>query len=135
MRILILDDDKFRLKIFNRKLIGAVVTCVETEKECIREIQDNDPFDFIFLDHDLYGKVYVPSGPGTGYEVALWIKDHPEKKPGKVILHTCNEHGIVKMREVLPDALPLSGLFMIDFNLADLDTIREVYARALKKVV
>jgi CheY-like chemotaxis protein len=119
MRILVLDDNHSRLAIFRRKLIGAAVTCVEYVPDCIREIEDNEPFDIIFLDHDLGGKIYVPSGPGTGYEVAQWLKNHPEKMPGKVILHTCNENGAACMMSELPEALPLLGVFAIDFNLSD----------------
>jgi CheY-like chemotaxis protein len=124
MRILILDDDLRRLATFRRKLIGAAVTCVEYVPDCIREIEDNEPFEFIFLDHDLGGKIYVPSGPGTGYEVAQWLKNHPNKMPGKVILHTCNEHGAICMMEELPEALLLSGVFSIDFNLSDVINIK-----------
>lgn len=119
MRILILDDDLKRLATFRRKLIGAIVTCVEHVSDCIRELETNGPWDTFFCDHDLDGQIYVPSGPGTGYEVAQWLKNHPEKMPGKVILHTCNEYGAVCMLEELPEALLLAGVFSIDFNLSD----------------
>ena len=127
MRILILDDSPSRLATFRRKLIGSVVTCVEHASDCIREIENNDPFDYFLCDHDLDGKVYAPSGPGTGYEVAQWLKNHPEKMPGKVIFHTCNEKAIVLMMEEIPEALPLMGLFMVDFGLADLERIEIIY--------
>lgn len=132
MKILILDDCKTRLSTFRRKLIGAVVICTEHAADCIRELETNEQFDLILLDHDLEGKTYVPSGPGTGYEVALWLKNHPEKKPSKIILHTCNEYGAAKMLEELPEAIYLSGLFMIEFGVSDLEYIEELYHRAVK---
>lgn len=137
MRILILDDDRNRLSTFRRKLIGAVVTCVEHVSDCIKMIEDNEPFEIIFLDHDLDGQIYVPSGPGTGYEVAQWLKNHPEKMPGKVILHTCNEYGAVLMLEELPEALLLAGVFSIDFKLSDVANIEllcKKYKQCLDKV-
>ena len=100
-------------------------------------IEDNEPFEIIFLDHDLDGQIYVPSGPGTGYEVAQWLKNHPEKMPGKVILHTCNEYGAVLMLEELPEALLLAGVFSIDFNLSDVANIEllcKKYKQCLDKV-
>lgn len=129
MRILILDDSRSRLLTFRRKLIGAVVTCVEHTSDCIREIENNEPFDYIFLDHDLDSKIYVPSGPGTGYEVAQWLRSHPEKMPGKVILHTCNEKAGPLMVKEIPEASFLPGLFMVDFGVSDLDDIELIYSR------
>jgi len=129
MKILILDDSQSRLSTFRKKLIGAVVICVEHVSDCIRELVENEPFDYVFLDHDLDGKIYVPSGPGTGYEVAQWLKNHPDKMPGKVIFHTCNEKAIVLMMEEIPEALPLPGVFMVQFGLSDLDQIELLYKK------
>jgi CheY-like chemotaxis protein len=132
MKILILDDNRIRLETFRRKLIGAAVTCVEHAADCIKELNENGPWSFCFLDHDLDNLTYVPSGPGTGYEVALWLKNHPDKKPKKIILHTCNEQGAARMLEELPEAVFLSGLFMIDFGVKDLEHIEEVYQVAVR---
>lgn len=132
MKILILDDSQSRLTTFRRKLIGAVVTCVEHASDAIREIEENEPFDYIFLDHDLDGKIYVPSGPGTGYEVAQWLKDHPDKMPGKVIIHTCNEKAWPLMMEELPDAILLPGVFMVQFELSDLDRLEIIYKKHIE---
>jgi|WetSurMetagenome_2_1015567.scaffolds.fasta_scaffold191588_2 CheY-like chemotaxis protein len=132
MNILILDDSLARLTSFRRKLIGAVVTCVERSKDCIKELEENGPFDYLFLDHDLDQRTYVPSGPGTGYEVALWLKNNPEKKPNKIILHTCNEYGIVRMKEELPEAICLPGVFSLEFDLSKLDMIEIIYSKHVK---
>lgn len=129
MKILILDDEKSRLQAFKQKLIGASVTCVEYVKDCIHELEFNGPFDYIMLDHDLDHKTYVPSGPGTGYEVAVWLKEHLTKKPAKIILHTCNEYGAAEMMKELPEAVHLPGLFLINFNVIDLDNIEKTYKK------
>lgn len=129
MRILILDDSKSRLVLFRKKLIGSIVTCVEHVSDCIWEIESNEPFDYIFLDHDLDYRIYVPSGPGTGYEVAQWLRRHPEKMPGKVILHTCNEKAGPLMLEELPGASFLPGLFLVDFGISDLENIDIIYKK------
>jgi hypothetical protein len=122
MKILVLDDDKSRLRAFQQKLIGAVVTCDKLKNE--------DPFDVIFLDHDLGGKIYVPSGPGTGWEVAEWLKNNPEKKPKKIIFHTLNENGARCMKWELPEAIYMGGIFLMDFNLSnlsDLEDLEKIY--------
>jgi CheY-like chemotaxis protein len=134
LRVLVLDDNKIRLKIFKRNLIGAVIVCTETVKDCIKELRDSEAnYDYLFLDHDLDGKIYVPSGPGTGYEVAQWLKNNPHKKPNKIILHSCNEEGIKKMLEELPEASPLIAVFMMDFNISDLPNLDVLYSNHLKR--
>jgi len=65
MKILILDDDPNRLYQFCVNLTGHDTTCVQTAEDCIEKISNNDPFDAIFLDHDLGGKTYVKSGKGS----------------------------------------------------------------------
>jgi len=73
-----------RLDAFKRNLIGHIVCCVTTAKETIEKLS-SEKWDYVFLDHDLGGQTYVPSGPGTGYEVAQWISNNPDQKPEKVI--------------------------------------------------
>lgn len=115
MRILFIDDDFNRHKLFQQKLIGSVLTGTETPKECIKILEESDPFDIVMLDHDLFGQAYVPSGPDTGFEVAEWLSAHPEKMPRLVILHTYNEKGAARMLEVLPAAIYKPGLFAMEY--------------------
>lgn len=75
-----------RLDAFKRNLIGHIVCCVTTAKETIEKLS-SEKWDYVFLDHDLGGQTYVPSGSGTGYEVAQWISNNPDQKPEKVIIH------------------------------------------------
>jgi CheY-like chemotaxis protein len=100
LKILILDDDKGRLADFRNNLSGHTVDCVETVSETI-EWLNKKTYDVVFLDHDLGGKQLVPSGPGTGFEVAEWLRDHPDRKPKTIIIHTLNtgnpHHGAENM--------------------------------------
>ena len=86
-----------------------------------------------FLDHDLNGEIYVPSGPDTGYEVAEWLSKNPNKKPKKIIIHTCNEKAAPLMLKLLPGSIWLSGLFSINFGVSDLDNIEELYYNFIYK--
>ena len=103
MKILILDDDITRLDIFKKNLIGHSVVCVMTAQETIQKLSD-EIWDYVFLDHDLGGKMYVPSGIGTGYEVAKWLSENADRKPKKIIIHSFNEPGRKNMQNVLPEA-------------------------------
>lgn len=131
MRILILDDEKGRQRAFRQMLIGAVVSCTETVADCTKELDENGPFDYFFCDHDLDGKTYVPPGPDTGYAVMQWLKAHPDKKPAKIYLHTCNEKAVPFMREEVPEAVWLSAVFLLDFNVSNIDQIEKIYVKAL----
>jgi len=109
MNILILDDDHKRLIQFKQKLIGHSVTCVETAKEAIDELKKNK-FDIISLDHDLGGMQMVPSGEGTGWEVAKFLHDNPQFKPYMHIhIHSYNQIGANNMHSLLPEAILSPG--------------------------
>lgn len=108
MRILILDDDLCRHQAFNRKLIGNDVKNVETSQDAIDALQ-NESWDLVCLDHDLGGKVYVQSGKNTGYEVAQWLFDNPEKQPERIIIHSYNPVGAKNMKSLLEKAELIPG--------------------------
>lgn len=88
---------------------------MQTVKETIDHLQ-KDTWDCIFLDHDLDGKTYVPSGPGTGYEVAEWLRDNHEKRPRTIVVHSLNERCWNRMTEVLPDAVISPGAWRYKFG-------------------
>lgn len=113
MKILILDDSSLRLVKFQHKLIGHKVVCVETAEEAIEELF-LEKFDVVSLDHDLNGEVYVPSGPGTGWEVAKFLSDNPDRCPETVCIHSLNQYGRVKMAELLPGAEIRPGNWLPD---------------------
>lgn len=119
MRILILDDDKTRLSTFKQRLIGHDVCCVETSSDTIKKLSE-EKWDAVFLDHDLNGQAYVPSGPGTGYEVATWLSEHEDRKPNRIILHTFNGPGAQNMLNKLPEAFYNPGAWINrDMGLTD----------------
>lgn len=103
-KILILDDDKSRHQQFSKKYQSETLTHVHTSHDCIRVLEKHK-FDYVFLDHDLDGKIMEPSGPGTGFEVAEWIANNPERQPSQmVILHSLNPDGRTNMRNILESA-------------------------------
>ena len=104
MRILFLDDDPERHEYFQEKLLGlgCDITPVTTCEEAIGALKAWT-YDVVFLDHDLGGQTYVPSGPGTGFEVAQRLVETPNKA-AQVIVHTINEKGAREMLKVLGPA-------------------------------
>jgi len=114
MKILILEDEPIRITWFLRRLCNHdVKVCVDSEDaiECLKI----NKYDLIFLDHDLGGQAFVPSGPGTGYEVAQFIATN-ENKNAKIVVHSHNYPGARNMCSVLPDAQHLPfGSFNINF--------------------
>ena len=127
MRILVLDDSDRRLISFKYKLVGATLICTWTTKDCIENLKNNGPWDFVFLDHDLDGKTYVPSGLGTGYEVAEWISKNPDKKPTNIIFHTLNDIAAPKMLKLLPGSKWFPGIFYADIKVSNLDHLEDVF--------
>jgi len=114
---LILDDDpdyddpqnpakagKNRITAFRKKLIGNDITWVMTAADAIEALANND-WDVLFLDHDLGGEAYVKSGPGTGYEVAVWLERNPTRKPPQIFLHSLNTVGRDNMKGALLEAI------------------------------
>jgi DNA-binding response OmpR family regulator len=102
-RILILEDSLERHRQFREKF-GLHVVIVDTTSEAIKLLAEKR-WDILFLDHDLGDEGNVPSGPGTGYEVACWLEEHQSHMPKKVVLHSSNQPGRNKMKAALPDAI------------------------------
>jgi len=104
VRILFLDDDPERHLHFQEKLdgLGCDITAVTTSSEAIAALEAAT-FEVVFLDHDLGGQVYVPSGPGTGFEVAQRLVGTANKS-AQVIVHSVNEQGAREMLKVLGPA-------------------------------
>lgn len=100
-KILILDDNKRRHQQFAQKYATEELTHVHTSHDAI-EVLKKHSFDYVFLDHDLGGKIMEDSGPGTGYEVAEWIANNETSHPSNmVILHSLNPPGRKNMCNVL----------------------------------
>jgi len=108
MRILILEDSSERHKKFRKFLHNHQVTIVANVPEAIG-LLTNQTWDCLFLDHDLGDQIMVASGSGTGYEVARWLEEHPDRHPKKIVLHTFNPNGLEQMQAALPQAIPYPG--------------------------
>ena len=107
MRILILEDNDERIKQFQRNLCWENNELVVV-KEAIYAINylKNEKWDILFLDHDLGGQVIVDSeNENTGAEVARFLKDHLDRIPGLVIIHTSNPDGQKYMKRTLPTSV------------------------------
>lgn len=112
MKILVLDDDETRLQAFKDKLVGHEVLTATTAQEAIESLKST-MFDAVFLDHDLGGQIYQASGPETGYEVAVWLRDNPERKPQSIVIHSFNAPGARNMLAVLPEAVYEPGAWTL----------------------
>jgi len=105
MRILIVEDSPERIKSFKRKFIGHIVEITRDPDEAI-DLLKTKSWDYLFLDHDLGHEEGVESGPGTGYQVALFIHQNPSLKPSKgIVLHSLNVVGRQNMKKILPEAV------------------------------
>lgn len=90
LKILFLDDDEGRQAFMRRELVGHKATHVTTARQAIDELERNDDYDIVFLDHDLGGEVFVDSGrEDTGMEVVRWLAQNP-RNIGRVVVHTLN---------------------------------------------
>ena len=94
MRIFVLEDSPERHKKFRRELVGHHLDMVETVEEGRELIKEK--YDLMFLDHDLGGEIFVPSGEGTGYEMAKLIAESVNKNSA-IIIHSCNHAGSTAM--------------------------------------
>lgn len=112
VQVLFLDDNKERYRKFIKVLeeiksksfdIRFSLTWAKTASEAIQQLKTHQ-FNYIFLDHDLGDEIMVPSGPGTGYEVAEWISQHLPYTPGQIVIHSHNPSGAENMKKVLKNA-------------------------------
>lgn len=97
MRILFLDDDLTRWQAFRQKVIGHNVQWVSTSAEAIGALAA-DPFDLVYLDHDLDEECTGVNGDGL--EVACWMA-HPDNRERyrqtTIVVHSLNHEGASNM--------------------------------------
>ena len=119
MKVLILDDEPYRHKLFRLHLAAEERTHVMTADECIDALRE-EKWDIVFLDHDLGGMQMVVSmsdtGEKTGYQVACFLEEFPIYKPTKVIVHSLNPAGAKNMCAAVYGAvhIPINKLFLPD---------------------
>lgn len=95
-RVLIVEDEAYRLDWFREKFPEAAVT--RDVDEAIRWLA-SDTWDTLFLDHDL------GTEPKAGRDVAAWLIAHPEINPGiHIVVHSMNVVSAAKIYRELMDA-------------------------------
>lgn len=107
-KILILEDDQERIQKFREIFKYHDLTVTSIVSSCIQALENND-YDYLYLDHDLDGKVFVDSFGDipTGWHVAKWLSEHENRQPKVIVLHSLNENGRKNMEQELPDAIAL----------------------------
>ncbi len=95
MKVIFLDDDGGR-----QIQMKSALPCIEqvrTANEAIAAIRATDRIDWLFLDHDLGGEIFVSSNRyDTGMTVAKWLALNP-RDIGQIIIHTHNPVGAKNM--------------------------------------
>ena len=110
MKILVLDDSEKRLNIFKKNIEEKLellnsTDYVKTAQEAIECLKKNLDYDYIFLDHDLEGRIFVPSSyHNTGYTVAKFISENDDIKINQIITHSMNPQGAQNIKTILPRA-------------------------------
>ena len=104
MKILILDDQETRHVYFKEAFKSHTLSHVYTSNECIDKLSEEE-FDCVTLDHDLGRLEMVESGENTGYAVAKWLYENPDKQPNIIRLHSLNPVGRKNMKFLLPNAI------------------------------
>ena len=99
MRILVLDDDQYRLAVFKMRFNNETVTLAKTANEAIIALASKAKFNCAFLDHDL--------GPKSkdGLAVARYITEmEHNKQPSLVVIHSHNHYRASEMALALTEA-------------------------------
>jgi DNA-binding NarL/FixJ family response regulator len=104
MKVLILEDAEERIAQFKKNMgDGNLLVFTDRPKEAIDLLKEGK-WDVLFLDHDLSGKFFVPSGKDTGYEVATFLEANEEFKPGTIVVHSMNPVGANNIMAALKTA-------------------------------
>ena len=107
-RVLILDDDENRHRLFRRMFARDLLVHVYTASQAIRALRDLPAFDLVCLDHDLYlsdGLIGV-GDPGDGMIVSRFIAEDlgTGKRPGHIWIHSHNVFRRGGMAKILKEA-------------------------------
>lgn len=111
MKILILEDDCSRVRVFTDNLYRHDLTITECSYDAIDHIKQTT-FDCIFLDHDL------GDGNGIGTDVSSYLKYNQDNSNygAKIFIHSWNTPGVRNMTTDLPHAewVPFHSLEFYD---------------------
>jgi CheY-like chemotaxis protein len=113
LKILFLDDDLQRHRAFKNKFPQHDTTYVETAEAAIECFKNNE-YDVACLDHDLGGRAYVNSfgEESTGYTVAKWLSENPDRQPNAIYIHSFNPVGAANMHSLLPNSIIQAGIWL-----------------------
>ena len=105
IRVLLLDDDDRRHRWFKKRFTGDFLDVAVTVDEA-KELLTENPYDAIFLDHDLLPHHYESNDHGdeanTGYAIAEFLCDQRElQRAATIIVHTRNADAAIPMVQKL----------------------------------
>jgi len=106
MASLFLDDDKNRTDQIIKKFadIDEELVLTSTAKDAIEKLSSKSSWNYVFLDHDLGGEVFVDSGrEDCGMEVVRWCLIN-KPQIDHIIVHTWNAPAGERMTEELKTA-------------------------------
>lgn len=100
MKILILEDDGFRVRFFIERFGHHELKITENAKDAIEFLQEFT-FDYLFLDNDL------GQGNGEGIDVAEFLQHNPENSNNNAItiVHSWNRPAVDRIKARLPKAV------------------------------
>jgi DNA polymerase III delta subunit len=108
-KIFILEDNDERIKFFKWyfKNPEYQVFYAKEVNEAKALFTINQPFEVMFLDHDLGDQVYVDSNEqNTGYQFAKFIIEKDLSK-SFIIIHSLNPYGAENIKSVLKEAMQI----------------------------
>jgi ActR/RegA family two-component response regulator len=100
MKILILEDDGFRVRFFIERFGNHVLKITENSTKAIEYLKEHT-FDYLFLDNDL------GNGNGEGVDVANFLFNNPDNSNNKAItiVHSWNSVAAKTIKGKLPNAV------------------------------
>lgn len=100
MKILIVEDNEFRIKKFRSCLLNHDFHIAISANDAIEYLKNNQ-YDLIFLDHDLGGLEMIDSNfYNTGYTVAKYMAANDIEC--EVIIHSLNPVGAKNIQSIIP---------------------------------
>lgn len=135
MRILFLDDNENRHKLFHSLVTGHGITHIDWAENALAAIEflnNNPKYDLICFDHDLSEEHYRACMNGndanygdvmTGYDVAVFLVTEleEEKQPEYAIVHTFNPDGSKRIAAVLSEAGLQKSIYVFPFSQSGLE--------------
>ena len=102
IRVFLLDDDKRRHQWFAMRFKGDFIDMAHNVAQA-QELLSCNPYDAIFLDHDLHPEHYNSvdlDDERTGYAIASWLASNPNvQRAATILVHTRNADGAMRMVE------------------------------------